>query len=76
MAEIVDDDLLRKFTYPWDEWSDGRTWQITRGEDFEVSAMAMRAQITGAATRRGMRAIIRKKGPDTLRFRFTGADKA
>jgi hypothetical protein len=31
--------------YPWDEWTDGSVWEITRGVDFDCDAETMRGQI-------------------------------
>ena len=39
--------------YPWDEWLDGSTWQLTPGEDFTVEGAAFRAAVHQAAGRRG-----------------------
>jgi hypothetical protein len=41
----------RRVKYPWDEWLDGSTWQITPGEDFACIAESFR-RVAGAAARR------------------------
>lgn len=41
--------------YPWDEWFDGRIWQLTKGEDFSVSLHSFRTCAYLAASKRGGR---------------------
>ena len=31
--------------YPWDEWTNGRPWQIMRGEDYDISTENMRTNL-------------------------------
>jgi hypothetical protein len=31
--------------YPWDEWTDGSTWEIRRGEDYDVATENMRVNL-------------------------------
>jgi hypothetical protein len=53
MAEVVDDlrahmgdaEWGRFSEYPWDDWCDGRTWQIQQGEDFHVAVPTMRVYL-------------------------------
>lgn len=62
--------------YPWHEWTDGSWWQITRGEDFTISILAMKAQLYGRAAstctrdQRRLVEIITPEEPDTIAFRF------
>lgn len=45
-----------KRAYPWDEWTDGATWEILSGVDFTGKAEAFRNRLYDVAKRRGMRA--------------------
>jgi hypothetical protein len=38
-------------TYPWDEWLNGKAWELRRGEDYEVSTPAFRSAARQAAKR-------------------------
>jgi hypothetical protein len=63
MARIIDDSALtgparRKASYPWDEWFDGRTRELVRGEDFTISTSAFARSAYAAAVLRGKRARI------------------
>jgi hypothetical protein len=39
--------------YPWDEWLDGRVWQLTRGEDYKSKTSTFMANARLQAKRRG-----------------------
>ena len=58
MAEIVSDSVwaetVRKSVskYPWDEWFDGKTRILVRGEDFTVTPASIRNTISVNAFRR------------------------
>lgn len=72
MAERIDNlSRARKTLYPWRNWMDGSAWRIHRGEDFEVSAESMAAQIRMRATREGMGAYARCPDEDTVEFEFS-----
>ena len=63
MAKIIDDSALtgaarRNTRYPWDEWFDGQTRELVRGEDFTISTTAFGRSAYGAAQMRGKRARI------------------
>ncbi len=50
MAEIVEDHNWnapgrRREAYPWDDWTNGKIWKITQGEDFEVRMSSMQSQL-------------------------------
>lgn len=53
--------ILRNFNfdgggekYPYDEWFDGRIYQLDRGIDFTVHPNSMRINLYNAAERRGL----------------------
>jgi hypothetical protein len=56
--------------YPWDQWLDGQIWQITRGEDFDISTESMRVRLYPAAKARGGSIRTNVKG-STITFQFT-----
>jgi hypothetical protein len=39
--------------YPWDEWTNGRPWQIMRGEDYDISTENMRTNLHMRASSMG-----------------------
>jgi hypothetical protein len=45
--------------YPWNEWFDGSTWELTRGEDFDCPASSFRVRAQAAAAQRGMKLATR-----------------
>lgn len=60
MAQIVEDSVAwlppssrTSSLYPWDEWFDGKTRILTRGDDFICTLTTIRAGIHTAAFRRG-----------------------
>ncbi|GAA2141530.1 hypothetical protein GCM10009760_25790 [Kitasatospora kazusensis] len=78
MATIVEDlpiPAQRAGTarYPWDEWLDGQTRIIVRGEDFHVPPTSLRALIYTRARCSGLRIVSAFEGPvgapDSIRFR-------
>ncbi len=60
--------------YDWDLWLDGRTWRLTRPEDFDVSVAVFRSQAYRAALRR--RGILETSiEGDDLVLRFQKSEK-
>jgi hypothetical protein len=43
----------RHYRYPWDEWLDGRTWELTAGVDFDCDVLTVVSAARQAANRRG-----------------------
>ena len=35
--------------YPWEEWLDGRVWELTAGKDFDVTIESFRSTAIGKA---------------------------
>lgn len=60
----------RPAIYPWEQWSDGSGWRITRGVDFAIPASNMAAVIRAYAHRTGQRASARVEG-DAVEFQFS-----
>lgn len=48
-----------KPSYPWDEWFDGRIWQLTHGADFLCHPMMMERIIRTRATNKNARVQVR-----------------
>ena len=55
---LKDKSLPARHNYPWDEWFDGRVWELVPGVDF-TSRTSLRARAHGAATQRGKKVSIR-----------------
>lgn len=39
--------------YPWNEWLDGRIWEITQGEDYSIKPISMAQNVWKAARDNG-----------------------
>lgn len=53
MPEIVDDIPPRRdVKYPWDSYTDGRTYKFVKGEDFDTEPNIFANAARNAATRR------------------------
>lgn len=59
----------RPALYPWDEWTDGSAWRITRGVDFDISPKSMSGILYGYATRQGSSVKVAVDG-DAVEFQF------
>jgi hypothetical protein len=59
----------RRSKYSWDQWLDGQTWHLKKGEDFTVASGALRAAAANAAKVRDLdlRAKITPEGDVILR---------
>lgn len=71
MAKVVTDskNTVSRAKYPWDQWADGREWEVTQGDDFKCSRIGFVAQVHLRASVRGMRAVTTSRGK-VVRFRF------
>ena len=49
----------RSRNYPWDDWFDGRIWQLEQGTDFDGPAVSLERVIRTSANRRGIKVRIR-----------------
>jgi hypothetical protein len=45
MAEKIDTPPRRRTRYPWHEWTDGSTWRIKQGEDYDISDLQMQGSL-------------------------------
>lgn len=71
MAKVVEGDLPldgRASKYPWEQWFDGRTWELTKGEDYNVQNENMRSATYIAAKRSGKRVSISVVDETTIRL--------
>ena len=80
MANTVNDSLLvanrgRTHQYPWAEWTDGRTWEVEKGEDFECTLNSFRNGLYSIAKTLAMK-VTSMTIPDegVIRFRFVDID--
>ncbi len=70
MAEVLDEIPAwvfrrgpgRRESYPYDEWLDGRVWELHAGVDFTVNIRTMRSQVKKAAARRGCEVVCEHDG--------------
>lgn len=63
MAEQLETYDFARGKYPWDDWMNGRPWEITHGQDFTCGSRSMKTQIHEEARRRGLGARVRTRGP-------------
>lgn len=59
MAQPVSEMPSRK--YPWEEWLDGRVWELVPGEDFVVTIASFLSLAHWQAKRRGVSLTTRSK---------------
>jgi hypothetical protein len=75
MARVMKTDLdfreHQKGIYPWDQWTDGQTWQCVEGVDFHIAPKMFASGLRVAAVRLGLQVTARVSG-DTVTFRFRG----
>lgn len=55
LSELPLHGLHKQTKYPWQQWFDGRAWELRRGEDFGCTARSMRSSAIQAAKRMGCR---------------------
>lgn len=58
MAENLDSFPARttkRRRYPWDLWTDGQIWKLTRGKDYEVRDEIMRVIVCAYGNRKGLK---------------------
>jgi len=64
--------------YPWDKWTDGSTWEIRRGQDYDVATENMRVNLHMRASSMGCKVRTRKLKDDHreegLAFQFFGIE--
>lgn len=58
IAEITVAANTGGYKYPWNEWLDGSSWRLIRGEDYDIEDNNMRMQVRGAAKRRNLQVIV------------------
>ena len=69
MAQRLSQDLPTppsQMKHPWDEWTDGGTWRLVRGQDFTAQITSFRNRCYGVAKERGMRVTVRTVADGTL----------
>ena len=76
MAKIVNDEELAvgKVKYPWNEWFDGQTRELSRPEDFETTVSNMRNMIYVAAKKHGKKVTCRPQGNTIILIRARDMD--
>jgi hypothetical protein len=55
-----------KSKYDWDTILNGKTWELSQGEDFEMEPRTFVAHVHGTAKRRGLKARTHTKDARTI----------
>ena len=80
MAKTIADNLLvtsrgRSHHYPWQDWTDGQTWEVAKGADFECTLNSFRNGLYSIAKNLGMKVVSMTVPEDeSIRFRFVDLD--
>jgi len=65
----------RRSKYPWDKWTDGQTYQVVRGEDYECKTISLIAALRWKANSLGMKLHTATDEDDkAVIFQFSGKD--
>lgn len=56
--------------YPWQSWTDGQIWRLSRGTDFKVGRESMRQAVYDWARRKGMKVTVHHAGDEDLEIQF------
>jgi hypothetical protein len=79
MAKRVDNIEFKKHPrskYNWDEWTDGSTWLIEQGEDFDASVVSMKGHIYSHAFKNNRKVRVRTVSETAIAFQFFTPDEA
>jgi hypothetical protein len=72
LATQVTKTLQKRISYPWDEWTNGHTWEIVHGTDFTCDVASMRSLLYGRARKANMTVVTSStEDDDTITFCFT-----
>ena len=52
--------------YPWDQWLDGKTWELVQGEDFDCEITTMADNVRRHARERKILISVFRESDDTL----------
>lgn len=66
----IETDPLVMSVYPWDEWTNGKTWLISHGDDYKVTTPVMQRYLYTVAQRRGL-TVDTQRVDDTIKFQFS-----
>ena len=78
MAEVVQCDWChlngkskRKHSrFPWEQWANGKTWKVTKGDDFNSTALRFRQRLYTRAKEFGMKVRTKVIDKKTVAFQF------
>lgn len=72
MAEVVRKrvEWNKSRNFPWDKWTDGRVWRVTKGVDFTSSVCRMRQRIYAAGQKYGKRCHTKVEDNKSILFQF------
>lgn len=67
-----------RYSYPWDQWTDGSIWKVKRGEDFNTSQTNFGASVYDKARKIGKKVRVKNEPDDVVVFQFfdPSADEA
>lgn len=67
MATISKQIPTSRASYPWERWFDGKSYDLTRGTDFQILPHNLKAMIYQAAKRFNLRAVVNVIDENTVR---------
>lgn len=78
MADVVDTFESRKgrpAIYPWDEWTDGQSRRLYRGQDFFATPVSFRTMVHRKAHDVGLKAYVGiNRADESVTIRFYDGD--
>jgi hypothetical protein len=79
MAKQLDESakLGRRAKYDWDSWTNGRVWEIRRGEDYAIETLSMQVQLHMKSKELGKNVVTRtiKDGDESVGLTFQFVEK-
>ena len=70
MAHVVDDGMQSTRRVRWENYSDGRVWELERGVDYDQDDEHARRAVMAWANRRGTRVRTSVPSPGRLQVEF------
>lgn len=70
MAHMIEGTVQEFRRYPWSEWTNGATWAVQQGEDFDIPVESFRSLLHGYGMRNGMTCKTKRMSDSVLHFQF------
>ena len=64
----------RKAKYPWDEWTNGEIWKVSKGDDFDSEPKTFVQGLYAHAKRHGGKVKVGTLGEDAVVFSFSNPE--